>query len=158
MDISNRDDIIDSRDVIKRIAELEGERDDLQGTVDARQEALDAMDGDASEEQRSDAVADLTSAKEALAEWDTDNGEELKALQAFAEDASGYAEDWHHGATLIRDSYFEDYARELADDLHGRAVRDASWPFDCIDWEKAADALKADYTSAEFDGVTYWVR
>lgn len=27
-----------------------------------------------------------------------------------------------------------------------------------IDWKRAAEALQSDYTSVEFDGVTYWVR
>ena len=32
------------------------------------------------------------------------------------------------------------------------------WPLYCIDWEYAARELKHDYTSVDFDGVTYWVR
>lgn len=62
-----------------------------------------------------------------------------------------------YGATLVRDSYFEDYARELAEDC-GLIQRDAHWPNDCIDWERAARELQMDYTSVEFDGVEYWVR
>lgn len=27
-----------------------------------------------------------------------------------------------------------------------------------IDWDGVADELKADYTSIDYDGVTYWVR
>lgn len=124
--ISTSQDLIDSRDVIARIRELERDRD----------------------------------AAETPEEWETENpgdAEELKALTDLQDEADGYS-DWRHGATLIRDSYFEDYARDLADDLHGRAARDASWPFDYIDWEKAADALKMDYTSVSFGGEDYWVR
>jgi len=75
-------------------------------------------------------------------------------LQALEAEAEGYS-DWRHGAQLIADSYFEKYAQELAEELG--QVSD-SWPFSCIDWEKAADELKQDYTSVDFDGVTYWVR
>lgn len=83
--------------------------------------------------------------------------DELATLEAFAAEAEGYASDWHYGATFIRDSYFEDYARELADDL-GIMPSDDSWPASYIDWEAAADALKMDYTTVEFWHETYWVR
>ena len=58
-------------------------------------------------------------------------------------------------AYFIRDSYFVQYARELADDLC--AARGVRWPFTCIDWREAADELQQDYYDVDFDGVTYWV-
>jgi hypothetical protein len=83
---------------------------------------------------------------------------ERAALVALAEEAEGYASDWADGAAvLIRDSYFETYAQELADDI-GAINSDASWPNDCIDWERAARELQMDYTAVDFDGVTYWIR
>lgn len=82
---------------------------------------------------------------------------ELEVLEALEGEASGYAADWRYGETLIADSYFEDYARELAEDI-GAINRDASWPNNHIDWPAAAAELKQDYTSVEFDGVTYWIR
>lgn len=118
-DIDNSEDIIDSRDVIARIEELESDQD-----------------------------ADIISEDETA---------ELAALKALAEEGENASSDWIHGATLIRDSYFEEYARELAEDFHGKAIREASWPFDCIDWGAAAEALMQDYTSVEFSGVTYYV-
>jgi hypothetical protein len=134
-DISNTEDIIDSRDVIERIKELESERGDLEA-MDDEEKPLE----------------------ERLKEWDeSEEGEELKALKALAEQAEDYAADWKYGETLIRDSYFEDYARELAEDI-GAINKDATWPNDCIDWERAARELQMDYTSVEFDGVTYWIR
>lgn len=113
-EISNMQDIIDSRDVIERIKALEGTEDE--------------------EEQ-----------------------EELKALEALAEECDGNVSDWEHGETLIRDSYFADYAQELAEDI-GAISKDQSWPNNCIDWEQAARELQMDYTSVDFDGVTYWAR
>lgn len=89
-----------------------------------------------------------------------DNAEdraELAALRKLAEEASGYAADWQYGETLIRDSYFREYAEELAEDI-GAINRDATWPNDCIDWDRAARELQMDYTAVDFDGVTYWVR
>jgi antirestriction protein len=58
---------------------------------------------------------------------------------------------------LIRDSYFEDYAQELADDL-GLLQKGSTWPYTCIDWEQAARELQMDYSMVTFDGVDYWVR
>lgn len=122
---TNTDDVIDSRDVIARIEELEEEQERL----------AEAEAGPLPEEDTA----------------------ELAALKALAEEAEGYAPDWNHGATLIRDSYFKEYAQQLADDI-GAIPRDASWPCTCIDWDQAAHALQQDYTAVEFDGVTYWVR
>ena len=83
--------------------------------------------------------------------------EQLAALEALAEQAEGYADDWRYGEALIRDDYFEEYAENLAIDI-GAIDANATWPNNCIDWEAAADALKQDYTAVEFDGVTYWIR
>ena len=33
-----------------------------------------------------------------------------------------------------------------------------AWPYTCIDWEQAARELRYDYTSVDFDDVTYWIR
>lgn len=158
-DIDNSDDVIDSRDVEKRIDELDSERGDLESAVEEAQDALDNLNADAATEEQEEAESALRAANMKLREWDgSDEAEELKTLKAFREELEDYCPDWRHGTTLIRDSYFKDYAEELAEDLHGDAVRNASWPLNCIDWEKAARELQIDYTSGEFNGVTYWAR
>jgi hypothetical protein len=115
-EISNSEDVIDSREVIKRIEELE------------------------EQEERDESEED-----------------ELKALKSLADEASGYAADWQYGETLIRDSYFKEYAQELADDI-GAVNSNAGWPNSCIDWDEAARQLQQDYTEVDFDGVSYWIR
>lgn len=126
-EITNSENVIDSRDVIARINYLESERESAENPD----------------------------------EWDdSDEGQELKALKALADEASGSADwtyDWTYGETLIRDSYFEDYARELAEDI-GAIPKNLGWPCNHIDWEGATNALKMDYFSVEFDGVEYWIR
>lgn len=86
-----------------------------------------------------------------------DEIEELSLLQALAQEGESAVSDWPHGAALIRDSYFEEYAKEYADDVIG-GVRGAPWPFNHIDWEAAADEMRIDYTEIDFDGVAYLVR
>jgi hypothetical protein len=87
----------------------------------------------------------------------TDNEkEELKILKELAEEASG-SPDWPYGETLIRDSYFTEYAQDLAEDI-GAINSESNWPNNCIDWEQAARELQMDYMSVDFDGVEYWIR
>lgn len=134
-DISNDDDTIDSRDVEKRIDELESERADLE-SMDDVEKSLD----------------------ERFKEWDeSDEGQELKHLTALRDDLEGYCPDWRHGVTLIRESYWVEYCKEYIKDVYSlREVPDILK--DNINWEGVAEDLQQDFTSGDFDGVTYWAR
>lgn len=140
--------VIDSRDVMERIEELQSERDEI------AEREFDGIE----DEDSPDAFSEFEADKAAeLKEWDEgDDAEELAALKEFAEEGFQATSDWRHGAALIRDDYFEDYAREFANDI-GAVNGTESWPCDHIDWTAAADALQQDYSSIEFDGETYWV-
>ena len=136
--------VIDSRDVIARLADLESNRDS------AKYE--DPPDSTETE------TADFWTAQDGTkftSDWDEEQEDEYQALKALDSEAS-YG-DWQHGESLIRDDYFEEYARQLADDL-GMLKSDNQWPYTCIDWEQAADELKQDYSCVEFAGFTYWIR
>lgn len=138
MSLTNGDDIIDSRDVIARIEELEEEiASERELLADHPEEP-----NTAARQFRVDAIAELT--------------EELAPLKSLADEGENCS-DWAHGETLIRNSYFQTYAEELAEDI-GAIDANATWPNNCIDWERAARDLRMDYTSLDFDGVTYWVR
>lgn len=139
-EISNSDNVIDSRDVIARIDELES---GLQSDWETDGERLQGEMGPTFDDW--------------LVSQDSDDAQELKILRALQDEAEGYASDWRYGATLINESYFEDYARELADDI-GATKKDQGWPYNHIDWEAAADELLGDYTEVSFDGTTYYVR
>ena len=130
-DVNNTQDVLDSRDVIARIDELS-----------------DELDGGAIDDETSTFMVDGVDCDE--------EHEELEALKALAEEASG-SPDWQYGETLIRDSYFTEYAEELANDI-GAVDANAQWPMSFIDWDAAAEALKQDYMSVDFDGVEYWIR
>lgn len=88
--------------------------------------------------------------------------EELAKLTAILKDLAGnggdekWRGDWYP-TLLIADRYFEQHARELAEDC-GLTDRPMGWPYNCIDWEYAAKELKYDYSSTDIDGVTYWFR
>lgn len=131
-EFSNRDDVIDTRDIVARIEELQAEVDNID----------DMPEGD---------MLKHTVEGEEMRQ-------ELAKLQKLVEEINGYAgDDCEDGVTLIRDDHFEDYARELAEEI-GAIEKKVSWPYTCIDWEQAASKLQTDYTSVEYDGVTYWFR
>lgn len=138
--IDNSADIIDSRDVEARIEYLTTELTDANEADGNNVPFLDWLSATA---ENDDATLQ-------------DAARELLALESLRDNAASYCPDWHHGAALIADSYFEDYARDVHEDINGRGV--TGWPYDYIDWERAAEALKMDYASVDFDGVTYWVR
>lgn len=128
-DISNFDDIIDVRDIIARVEELEAERDNCA-------EFNEALHGDKADE--------LLLLLGLLDELKGEGGDEQ------------WRGDWYP-VTLIRDSYFREYAEELAEDC-GMIKSDATWPNNCIDWKEAARQLQQDYGRVDYDGVTYWYR
>lgn len=64
--------------------------------------------------------------------------------------------DWYP-VTLVRDSYFREYAQELAEDI-GVIDVSGAWPSYCIDWDRASRYLQVDYTSVNYNGATYWYR
>jgi hypothetical protein len=159
--VTNDEDIIDSRAVIERIEELT-----------AALEHCAACDEEISETdtglwETNDEIIegsrwcehseDHLHAPEAWTDDEREEAqEELAALRELASDGETNAAEWESGATLIRDTYFEDYAREMAEDI-GAIQRDMDWPCNHIDWEAAADELKIDYSTVDFAGVDYWV-
>lgn len=152
-EISNSDDVIDSRDVIARIAELEGERDGAEN-VCPNCDAVGEVDGE--ECADCEGKGYLPAGPLAWAEENPDDAAELAALTALAEEASGYAPDWSYGETLVRDSYFTEYAMEMLSDI-GDLPKEIPH-YIVIDEEATARNIQMDYTAVEFDGVTYWVR
>ena len=133
-------DIIDTRDIIARIEELEAEY-----------EPISDSDDDAAREA-----------------WDnTDEGKELSMLLELMEGMKGYGgdEQWRgdwYPITLIRESYFTDYIKELIHDCYEmpKEMNTGAWPYRhmTIDYEAAADEAKGDYNELEIDGVTYFYR
>lgn len=135
------DDIIDSRDIIARMEELESEIGDLETDLEDltnEHDNLDAIQGEIAALQ--DEIDDLE--------------DELEMWKLF--EGVGVA-DWLHGEAFINEDYFPKYAMQLADDI-GAVNTDAGWPNNHIDWDAAADDLKQDYTEVEVEDYTYWAR
>lgn len=123
-DLDLTDDLIDVRDIIARIEELENliEGEGCDDTCD-------------------------------------DYNEELKVLMALMQELEGMGgdEQWQgdwYPITLIRDSYFTDYARDLLEDCLG-IPRDLPHYIE-IDWEATARNIRDDYSPVEINGTTYW--
>ena len=129
--------IIDVRDVIARVEHLEGLG--TAGPVDL---------GDDNYTDQDTLFAELHDLRMLLDDLKGNGGDEQ------------WRGDWYP-LSLISDYYFEDYARELADDI-GAVDANASWPNSFIDWERAAAALQMDYTAIEIevDGIErrFWTR
>jgi uncharacterized protein (UPF0335 family) len=136
--LDNTNEVIDSRDVIARIEELENEQSDL---------VQQLWDGEITE-------ADMIA-------FDKDKGRELDALRELAAEAES-SPDWIHGEQLIRASYFVQYITELIDDCYDlpKELTSGDWPYRhiTIDFEAAAKEAEQDYNSVDFDGVEYLIR
>ena len=81
--------------------------------------------------------------------------EHYKAISDFCDELSG-SPDYTYGESVVSDDYFTEYTQELLEDC-GYIPKDfPSWIE--LDWEKTASNVKQDYTSANFENQTYWIR
>ena len=118
-------------------------------TLDLTADTIDVRDIIARFEQLEDASDGLPDA------------EERTQLAAILDDLKGnggdeqWRGDWYP-VTLICDSYFTYYAREMLEDC-GTIPRDFPWWVE-IDWDATARNVRVDYTPVDIDGVTYWYR
>lgn len=151
-------------EITNRVDELREERDTLRiardeaatELEDARALSNDPLPDDCDEET---AARD---AEDALRDWESDNAEELAELEALLDELRGYGGDhqWEgdwYPRELIAEEDFAEYAQELAEEC-GMVKDDASWPNNCIDWDKAADQLRQDYSMVTFRDTDYLYR
>ena len=157
--VSNTDDVIDSRDVIERIEELGGERQSLADEVSDAQETLNDAEDDTSALDAAE-IRELkdkfAEASQALSDWDEENGEELTALKNLADEGANESSDWAYGETLIHYDHFTEYTQQTIEDV-GDLPRNLPG-YIVIDWEQTAENLKVDYSTIDFDGQTYYIR
>jgi hypothetical protein len=150
IEISSTDDTIDVRDVIARVEELEDQKTDADTCLCGESKGEHTEDGDGCNEYEEDTGLD------------EDETKELSTLTELLDDLRGnggdeqWRGDWYP-VTLVRDSYFTDFAQEEAESC-GLVDDNARWPATCIDWERAASELQSDYSTVEFEGITFWYR
>lgn len=143
-------DIIDIRDIIERIEELEEQTAGIRsGSPLSPTEFLKAYRSfHYPKEGYSDSVlAELATLTAIMEELKGNGGDEQ------------WRGDWYP-VTLIRDHYFTDYCREFVQDI-GDLPKDIP-AYIAIDWDATADNLRVDYSSIEITyndrWVTYWYR
>lgn len=146
-------DVIDSRDVIARIEELESELETAhEAATDAGETTLDF------DEWQEAVFADASPAH--YHEYHAEV-EELRELRALAEQGEN-ASDWQYGETLIAEGYFTDYIEQQIDDGYQlpKEMKSGNWPWRhmTLDYEAAAEEAKVDYDEVTFWGRTFLIR
>jgi len=150
-DISNNDNVVDSRDIIERIEELSDEISGEAETNDKESEILiEWLDNPETEyPEFEEGSPTLTDAIRELCD-------EYRILKELESEAEGYASDWQYGEALIRESYWIEYCEELCIDIGDLPKNIPSYIE--IDWDATAENIKADYTELDWDGVGYYIR
>jgi arginyl-tRNA synthetase len=155
--INNNEDVMDSRDIEERIQELVNELEEKDSDLRTATSRFNEW-SDEDPDHKQDLYDDMDVARVELEEFTEDCGRELEILQELKNDALSVTSEWDDGATLIRESYFTEYAEELCRDI-GDTPRNLPWYIDNnIDWEGVADDLKNDYATVDFDGISYYIR
>lgn len=170
-EITNTEDYLDVRDIIARFEELESEIADdeiseengatPQLDDDGRTKENIATCGTCGKSWNNALISERTPAPSARCPYEALHDEiaEYNTLKELLEDMRGnggdeqWRGDWYP-VSLIRDSYFETAMDDLLED-----IGDLPKNLPCyLKIEVDYDALQSDYTSVEFDGVTYWYR
>jgi hypothetical protein len=147
-EVNEFDQIIDSRDVIARMEELDSELEDAYGEL---------PDNEGVDEKNQLSYDDwLQHVADDSSHILNEEAEEFLKLQGLADEAQSNVSDWEHGATLIREDHFVEYTQELLKEI-GDLPQDLP-NYLVIDWDATADNIKADYSEVEFAGVTYLAR
>lgn len=144
--------ILDTRDLQDRLEELQGLKEAVE---DARSNVEELLAVDASEKTET-WEADLDDARDSLenaeSAFTSDEQDELAELETLADEVS----EWTSGNQLIPEDDFEDYCKELCEDI-GDIPRDMP-SYIVIDWEATARNLLADYSECEYQGNSYYYR
>lgn len=144
---------LDTRDLDKRLNELKALRD---AVADAKAALRDAESDPEHRTEGSDAAELFNQAENALdsarADFGADEQKELAELEELESEVS----EWSDGNTLIPESEFTDYCRELLEDC-GDIPKNLPH-YVVVNWDATADNIKADYSTVNFQGETYLYR
>lgn len=144
-EITNNADILDVRDIIAQFEELENE---LTVTKDGESTKAELLELDSW-------IDEIDISRHPFQE----TIEQYKELKHLLEELKGkggdeqWRGDWYP-VTMIRDRYFEEAMDELLEDIGDMPKNIPSYLKITVDY----NALQMDYTSVDYDGVTYWYR
>lgn len=144
MEISNHEDLLDTRNMLDRVEELESENEDAEGVLKPG------------------------------ADWDDqDDFDECRKLRIILAEVDENSDNGvRNGITLIRESYFTEYIKDYwmeagpkFSEYNPKTFRNeevsrgdlfSREPFNFIDWKAVAESTRDDdYKDVDFDGVTY---
>lgn len=148
MSILNTEDIIDSRDIIARIDELEGDLDCCASCGEGLPNEADHRN-----ETTLEYITDCPDCDQEI--MTEDDREELANLRDLASECKDYS-DWKYGEALINEEYFTEYCMDMLKNI-GDLPQDIP-SYIAIDEEQTAENMKDDYMTVDFDGATYYMR
>jgi hypothetical protein len=103
-------------------------------------------------------IEDVNFDEYAFVEANQDEIEEYVAIRNFCDDISNYCSDFEYGVSIIHENYFQEYCRELVEDVGDLPRGIPAYIENNIDWSGVADDLKVAYSEAEYNGDTYYFR
>ena len=107
-------------------------------------------------------IRDRIDGLEALDAPTEEESAELTDLTAFLHEAMQYNSDADAGETIIAESHFVDYIKEIIDDCYAlpKELTSGEWPYRhiTIDYEAAAEEAKADYVELTFRGRNFYIQ
>lgn len=103
-------------------------------------------------------IEDVNFDEDAFVEANQDEVDEYRTITEFCEEIDSYCPDFEYGVSIIHEIYFEDYCRELVEDIGDLPRNLPEYIENNIDWSGVAHDLKVDYSEAEYNGDTYYFR
>ena len=158
-EITNSEDILDSRNIQKRYDYLTGRIQDA--FSDAGRDSVDFEScGEKWEEGgRLDSILGRLVKMELLDESEL---EEWKTIKTVFIDQFSNNSGWQYGMGFLRDSYMdEDWVENECKDLGYLSSMNNELPsfiYNNINGQGILEDLQQDYTTVDFDGVDYWYR
>jgi len=159
------DNILDTRDLNKRLDELEEQLNDLDTNIMDISDELEEMEEELEsfklnnledkfiKESIGIKTLELEKAKEELEEFKQSNEfEELEELKELESEIP----QWIDGNQLINEDHFIDYCKDLIKDIGDLPKNIPSYIV--IDWESTAENLKVDYSEIDYQGETWFYR
>jgi hypothetical protein len=133
--------------------DLQTEREDL------KQQILESfLESFPHYEDMTDTFEDIRFEEEEIESWKEDWFTELEVIEAINDLENSVGSEWSYGVTLINEDDFEDYCKELIEEIGDLPSDLPSYISNNIDWSGVADDLRVDYAEVDFRGETYLFR